>query len=53
MYKSRRAVSGKKHIIESFNATMVNELRNREIFDTQHEAKVLLARWVRNFLWAV
>ncbi len=32
--------------VESFNATMANELLNREIFDTLHEAKVLLACWV-------
>jgi transposase InsO family protein len=35
--------------VESFNGTMANELLNREIFDTLHEAKVLLARWVRAY----
>jgi transposase InsO family protein len=35
--------------VESFNGTMTNELLNREIFDTLHEAKVLLARWVRTY----
>lgn len=35
--------------VESFNGTMVNELLNREIFDTMFEAKVLLARWVREY----
>lgn len=35
--------------VESFNGTMANELLNREIFDTLHEAKVLLARWVREY----
>jgi putative transposase len=35
--------------VESFNGTMANELFNREIFDTIHEASVLLARWVREY----
>ena len=35
--------------VESFNGTMANELLNREIFDTLHEAKVLLARWVLEY----
>jgi len=35
--------------VESFNGTMANELLNREIFDTLHEARVLLARWVREY----
>jgi len=35
--------------VESFNGTMANELLNREIFDTLHEAKALLARWVREY----
>jgi len=35
--------------VESFNGTMANELLNREIFDTLYEAKVLLARWVREY----
>lgn len=35
--------------VESFNGTMANELLNREIFDTLHEAKVLLSRWVREY----
>ena len=34
---------------ESFNGTMANELLKREIFDTLYEAKVLLARWVREY----
>lgn len=35
--------------VESFNGTMANELLNRELFDTLEEAKVLLARWVREY----
>jgi transposase InsO family protein len=35
--------------VESFNGTMANEFLNREIFDTLHEAKVLLERWVRQY----
>mgnify|MGYP003616840321 FL=1 len=35
--------------VESFNGTMANELLNREIFDTLHEAKVLLANWVLKY----
>ena len=35
--------------VESFNGTMANELLNREFFDNLHEAKVLLARWVRQY----
>ena len=35
--------------VESFNGTMANELLNRELFDTLYEAKVLLARWVREY----
>ena len=31
--------------IESFNGTMRDELLDREIFDTLHEAKVLTKRW--------
>lgn len=35
--------------VESFNGTMANELLNREVFDSLHEAKVLLERWVREY----
>jgi putative transposase len=31
--------------IESFNGKLANELLEREIFDTLHEAKVLIERW--------
>ncbi len=31
--------------IESFNGKLVNELLEREVFDTLHEAKVLIERW--------
>jgi putative transposase len=31
--------------IESFNGKLRNELLNREIFETLHEAKVLVERW--------
>ena len=34
---------------ESFNSRMADELLNREIFDTIHEVKVLLGRWVREY----
>lgn len=31
--------------IESFNGKLANELLEREVFDTLHEAKVLIERW--------
>ena len=31
--------------IESFNGKLRNELLNGEIFDTLHEAQVLIERW--------
>ena len=34
---------------ESFNSRMADELLNHEIFDTIHEAKALLGRWVNEY----
>ena len=34
---------------ESFNSRMADELLNREIFDSIHEAKALLACWVNEY----
>ena len=31
--------------VESFNGKLANELLQREVFDTLHEAKVLVERW--------
>lgn len=39
----------KNGFVESFNGTTANELLGREIFDTLYEAKVLIARWVREY----
>ena len=35
--------------VESFNGTMVNEVLNREVFDSLFEAKVLIARRVTHY----
>lgn len=34
---------------ESFNSRMADELLNREIFDSIHEARVLLSNWVHEY----
>lgn len=31
--------------VESFNGKLANELLERDVFDTLHEAKVLIERW--------